>query len=201
MSPTDWENLEEVKMDDPHDKQRNYMLNEYERIIEAGGSYSGNAGFLAGQLVDIQGSLCKCASRKCSPHRCWPSLVGWITISALAVILWYVVGDAYFKHEGQLVQKWEVMYNQKFIDLENKTENNLSRSTDMLKKIEVIMQESSSRLKFLKWSIETSPQEVAYALSNRIDSLLAAVSNTSIRLEEIEKRTQLENPNRKLGFK
>lgn len=39
------------------------------------------------RLEDVE-TECSCASRKCGPHRCWPSKVGWIIV---AILLAYTV--------------------------------------------------------------------------------------------------------------
>ena len=41
-------------------------------------------------ILDVQGTYCKCQHRKCSPHRCWPSMIAWSFVIGLLAIVWCV---------------------------------------------------------------------------------------------------------------
>lgn len=53
-----------------------------------------NVEAMAEGILEVQSFHCKCRSRKCAPHRCWPSIWGWLTIIALLCVIWTIQGIA-----------------------------------------------------------------------------------------------------------
>lgn len=77
---------------------------------------------IADQIIDIQSVNCKCRSRKCAPHRCWPSKVSWIILGVMMLIVWYVMGEAYSKRSAErssMLAEWNKVSSEKFSAMEN----------------------------------------------------------------------------------
>ena len=53
-------------------------------------------------LMGIQGFYCQCRQRKCAPHRCWPSKIGWGAVISLLVVVWYIYGASWLEWDGIL---------------------------------------------------------------------------------------------------
>lgn len=66
------------------DKDRAYLAARFQEIVKD--FLPANQTIppvLLERLVEAQSVLCRCASRTCGPHRCWPSKAGWVGIGLL----------------------------------------------------------------------------------------------------------------------
>ena len=74
---------------------------------------------LVTEIVERQNFYCKCRTRKCGPHRCWPSIAGWSGVGILLFICWYLIGGN-FNDSASERKAWQEAVEADLVDWETR---------------------------------------------------------------------------------
>lgn len=147
------------------------------------------------RVSDIE-ETCACASRKCGPHRCWPSLVGWVLIGLLLTYTTYLhstFSGASTKHIDELSdessKRLTRIFEEKFTDatmsidkqfadalvkLNQQLTNKFDAVTNQLSALKALQteaEETVGHIQRIAWSAETAQQEKDVHLLEQIEAL------------------------------
>ncbi len=112
---------------------------------------------LSNEILEVQGMYCKCQSRKCAPHRCWPSIAGWIIVSMLCCVYLWLIGTN-FTERGRMWNNWQSHWNQESSKKWAEIEDRLARYETLISNandyVEFYKIAEGDKYKGLKYRIE-----------------------------------------------
>ena len=121
---------------------------------------------------------CGCAGRKCGPHRCWPSLVGWITVGVCLIggwIAWSYLSGKLDKARQEQVElrgafATEVMEQAK-VGAALTTQEVIERWQQRIETQQAEMTSLLNRAREVNWGLTTSDVERDIQLLERLSLL------------------------------